>query len=138
MTSLNPSDFVYAIDPEADFSWYPKRSTENMYSIFMSTRAHAEKRGCLSDQPDDRPKIFFPVSWRAHQEETNQWYVNFPGTQMELIEQLEKIGFSTNIEFDKFLSGVSAQSPEFQAHLQKKRLNDALNHITQAAKKSKM
>lgn len=126
MSRLSATDFVYSIDTETDLAWYPTSPGCTMYSIFMATKTHAENRGCLSDQPDDRPSKFFPKQWRANQEETNQWYVHFPGTQMELIEQLEPIGFSTNAKFDAFLVGVSAQSEEYQSHQQKKLLQDQL------------
>lgn len=140
MSRLTPDHFVYSIDTQADLSWYPTPPGCTIFSVFMATKTHAEKRGCLSDQPDPRPGKFFPKEWRANQQETNQWYIRFPGTQMELIAQLDEIGFSTNLEFDKFLEGISSRSEEYQAYRQRNTLNDQLQNTETSTltKKSKM
>lgn len=140
MSRLTPDHFVYSIDTQEDLSWYPTPPGCTMFSVFMAAKSYAEKRGCLSDQPDHRPGEFFPKEWRANQEETNQWYIRFPGTQMELIAQLDEIGFSTNLEFDKFLEGISSRSEEYQAYRQRNTLNDQLQNTETSTltKKSKM
>lgn len=136
MSQLSAADFVYSINIQADWSWYPTPPGYTIYSIFMATKIHAEKRGCLSDQPDDRPGEFFPKEWRANQEETNEWCVRFSGTQLELIERLDEIGFSVNRKFDEFLEGISSCSEEYQAYQQKKLLQEQLKDMA-AAKNSK-
>lgn len=138
MSCPTPADFVYSIDTQADWSWYPTPPGCTMFSVFMATKTHAEKRGCLSDQPDDRPGEFFPKEWCATQEETNEWCVRFSGTQMELIAHLEEIGFSTNLQFDEFLKGISSCSEEYQAYQQKNRLNAQLGETVHPPKKLKI
>lgn len=136
------SDFVFCLEPDlsedrvcARETWSPEKPT---YRVFITNLEYGEQHHCLSDQPDERPAQFMPKEWRACQEETNMWTVDFLGSEMELIEQLAAIGFRSNAQFDQFLGGLSPRSEEFIAYQQNKRLTTAVSNTTAPSRFAKI
>ena len=74
----------------------------------ITRKSYWIKNGYINDQPDYYPTRFFPASWEADDiNEGGTWVFQGDMTQQELINALNKIGFSRSDEFDIFIGGKS-------------------------------